>query len=52
MMAKDFDMKIANKNHNFGLNSMKTRAASIGGELTIDTTPGKGTGIQVSIPLT
>ena len=50
--GKGFDMKIANKNHNFGLNSMKTRAASIGGELTIDTTPGKGTGIQVSIPLT
>ena len=50
--GEGFDMKIANKNHNFGLNSMKTRAASIGGELTIDTTPGKGTGIQVSIPLT
>jgi PAS domain S-box-containing protein len=50
--GKGFDMKIANKNHNFGLNSMKNRAASIGGELTIDTTPGKGTGIQVSIPLT
>lgn len=47
-----FDIKIANKNHNFGLNSMKNRAASMGGELTIDTTPGKGTGIQVSIPLT
>jgi PAS domain S-box-containing protein len=50
--GKGFDMKIANKNHNFGLNSMMNRAASMGGELTIDTTPGKGTGIQVSIPLT
>ncbi len=50
--GKGFDMKIANKNHNFGLDSMKNRAASMGGELIIDTTPGKGTGIQVSIPLT
>ena len=47
-----FDIKIANKNHNFGLNSMRNRAASLGGELTIDTAPGKGTGIHVSIPLT
>jgi PAS domain S-box-containing protein len=50
--GKGFDMKVANKKHNFGLNSMKNRAASLGGELTIDTTPGNGTGIQVSIPLT
>lgn len=50
--GKGFDMKIANKNHNFGLDSMNNRAVSMGGELTIDTTPGKGTGIQVSIPLT
>ena len=50
--GQGFDMKVANKKHNFGLNSMKNRAASLGGELTIDTTPGKGTGIQVSIPLT
>ena len=49
--GKGFDIKIANKNHNFGLRSMKNRAGSIGGELTIDTVPGKGTGIHVSIPL-
>jgi PAS domain S-box-containing protein len=49
--GKGFDMNIAKKNHNFGLNSMKNRAASVGGELTIDASPGKGTGIHVNIPL-
>jgi PAS domain S-box-containing protein len=47
-----FDMSITAKNHNFGLNSMKNRAESLGGELTIDASPGKGTSIHVSIPLT
>ena len=49
--GKGFDLKVANKKHNFGLNSMKNRATSLGGDLSIDTTPGKGTGIHVSIPL-
>jgi len=47
-----FDVKVANKNHNFGLSSMNNRAESLGGELTIDATHGKGTSIHVSIPLT
>jgi signal transduction histidine kinase len=47
-----FDMNIVDKKHNFGLNSMRNRAASINGELTIDTSPGKGTGIHLNIPLT
>jgi PAS domain S-box-containing protein len=47
-----FDVRIATKNHNFGLNSMKNRAESLGGELTIDASPNKGTSIHVSIPLT
>jgi len=47
-----FDLNIINKKHNFGLNSMRNRAASIGAELTIETSPGKGTGIYLNLPLT
>jgi hypothetical protein len=31
---------------------MRNRAASIGAEIIIDTTPDKGTGIHISLPLT
>ena len=46
-----FDLNIADKNHNFGLNSMRNRAASIGAEIIIDSSPGRGTGIHISLPL-
>jgi len=35
----------------FGLASMRERAASLNGELTIDSRPGRGTRVLVSIPL-
>ena len=47
-----FDLNIINKKHNFGLNSMRNRASSIGAEFTIETSPGKGTGIYLNLPLT
>jgi len=50
--GKGFDLNIVDKNHNFGLNSMRNRAASIGAEITIDSAPDKGTGIHISLPLT
>ncbi len=50
--GKGFALEIANKNHNFGLNSMRSRVASVGGEFTIDTHPGKGTGIHIRVPIT
>jgi signal transduction histidine kinase/ligand-binding sensor domain-containing protein len=35
-----------------GLRTMRERATMIGGEITIDSTPGKGTLVQVSVPIT
>ena len=35
----------------FGLTTMRERAESIGGKLTIDSTPGRGTTVTFSIPL-
>jgi signal transduction histidine kinase len=34
-----------------GLDSMRARAARLGGELAVDSTPGRGTRLRVSIPL-
>ena len=36
----------------FGMNSMINRASSVGGQLFIDTSPGRGTQLTVDIPLT
>jgi signal transduction histidine kinase len=33
-----------------GLNGMMERAAHIGGELTLESEPGKGTLVQVEVP--
>ncbi|HEY9787470.1 MAG TPA: sensor histidine kinase [Candidatus Obscuribacterales bacterium] len=38
------------KNTSFGLGGMRERARAIGGELTIDTSPGLGTRINVRVP--
>ena len=35
----------------FGLSTMRERAESIGGELTIDSAPGKGTTVRLELPL-
>jgi len=50
--GKGFNLEKVNKKHNFGLNSMRSRASSIGAEFTIDTAPERGTGIHLSLPLT
>ena len=44
-----FDPSAAHPGH-FGLESMRTRAAEIGGLLTITTTPGQGTLVRVEAP--
>lgn len=36
----------------FGLATMKERAASIGGSFVVDSTPGEGTRVRVTVPLT
>ena len=46
-----FDMQIAEKKHNFGLNSMRNRAMSLGGTIEINSSPGQGTSIIVQVPL-
>lgn len=49
--GQGFDKEKVEKNHNFGLNSMRNRVMSIGGTISIDSSPGRGTGIHVNIPL-
>lgn len=39
------------KGFHFGLTTMKERAAAVGGELKIDTAPGKGTRVIVYLPI-
>ncbi|MYC89592.1 MAG: hypothetical protein F4X22_15390 [Gemmatimonadales bacterium] len=34
-----------------GLTSMRERAALVGGHLAVDTAPGKGTAIRVTVPV-
>ncbi len=36
--------------HGFGLTSMRERAEALGGRLTIDSRPGAGTRVEVSLP--
>jgi signal transduction histidine kinase len=48
--GKGFDTARLNK-HGFGLTSMRERAEELGGELTIESEPGKGTKIAVLIPI-
>jgi signal transduction histidine kinase len=44
-----FDPTALHPGH-FGLDSMRSRAAEIGGELTIDSTPGQGTVVRAQVP--
>lgn len=48
--GKGFDAAQLN-NRGFGLTSMRERAEELGGELTIESEPGKGTKIAVLIPI-
>ncbi len=51
--GKGFDMARLEKRplQGLGLNIMKERAAEIGGQLRIDTAPGKGTQVTLRVPL-
>ena len=46
--GQGFDASISS--HGFGLQSMRERAEELGGELAVESEPGKGTNIAVSIP--
>ncbi|HZX30725.1 MAG TPA: PAS domain-containing protein [Rhodocyclaceae bacterium] len=47
--GKGFDPDLA-RTHKFGLVGIKERALAVGGSTTIDTAPGQGTRIRVTIP--
>jgi signal transduction histidine kinase len=47
--GRGFDPSAGHPGH-FGLDSMRTRAAEIGGRLTIASTPGAGTVVRVRVP--
>ncbi|HEY1176371.1 MAG TPA: ATP-binding protein, partial [Phytomonospora sp.] len=36
----------------FGLTAMRQRATSLGGDVQVESSPGNGTAVSVSIPLT
>ncbi|UXP31728.1 PAS domain-containing protein [Reichenbachiella agarivorans] len=49
--GKGFDyQKVLDAERGFGLNNMQNRATSIGGQLYIDSVPGKGTHLLMEIP--
>ena len=48
--GRGFDAAITPPGH-FGLDSMRSRAAEIGGRLTIDSDPGDGTVVRVIVPV-
>ena len=47
--GKGFDSE--HVKNNFGLNSMRSRSRHIKGQITIDSTPGRGTSVTVEVPL-
>ena len=49
--GQGFDLAGANKPGHFGLQTMKERAESVGGELRVETEPESGTAITVRLPL-
>jgi signal transduction histidine kinase len=46
-----FSLHSAEGSGHYGLKGMRERIHKIGGELTIDSAPGKGTEISITIPL-
>jgi signal transduction histidine kinase len=49
--GKGFDMRGHNQRQTLGLLGMKERAAMIGGKLEIISTPGRGTSVNIKVPL-
>lgn len=49
--GKGFDMGVADQKRTFGILGMKERSLALGGEYTIESKPGKGTVVKVSIPV-
>ncbi len=49
--GRGFDPVAAGRGRSFGLLGMQERAAALGGTLAIDSAPGQGTTIRVSVPL-
>lgn len=49
--GRGFDVDLIKKDRHLGLMGMQERAELLGGTLTIESAPGKGTSIYVSIPL-
>jgi len=45
-----FDLSSAEGSGHYGLSGMRERIQKIGGELTIETAPGKGTAISITVP--
>jgi signal transduction histidine kinase len=45
-----FDPDVARPGH-MGLTTMRERAAAVGGRLAIDSAPGRGTRVEVTVPL-
>jgi len=50
--GRGFDLAEVVQRHTFGLLGMRERAIALGGQLEIRSTPGQGTTISVSIPIT
>ena len=46
-----FDLEAAKRNGGIGLRGMEERVRQMGGELKIESAPGKGTRLQVMIPV-
>jgi protein-histidine pros-kinase len=46
-----FDLKTAGGEHHLGLAVMRTRVVRCGGQLQIDSAPGRGTRIEARFPL-
>jgi signal transduction histidine kinase len=46
-----FDPAVARKQAGLGLASMEERVRLVGGEISISSSPGQGTSIEVRIPL-
>jgi signal transduction histidine kinase len=49
--GRGFDRAAVSKKKGFGLFGMRERVLTVGGKLLIETNPGKGTTVIISLPL-